>query len=81
MSKWVYRTVSVIYDKKRKNWVTESAEMDTVLGLQAILDEYGSLGWELVDLSIDRLRTYVQLGGYAVEPEAYRATFKRMVED
>ncbi len=52
MAKWEYRTIIIGYDKKKhKNWVLERAGEAPLVGLQAVLDAYGSAGWELVSLS------------------------------
>ena len=51
---------------------------DVLVGLDRILDEYGSKGWELVSLLPQSWRTEAgQFGPYEVS--AYRAVFKRCV--
>ena len=81
MARWEYRTVWISYDKKQhKNWVVEYAEKPPLVGLNAILEEYGSRGWELVCLNPERFSAFPGFGTWHIEPQAYRATFKRPVE-
>ena len=81
MTKWEYRTIRVDYDKKHKNWVVEYAESPPLIGLQAILEAHGSRGWELVSLEAEHFQIFPGFGKWYMEPAAYRATFKRSVED
>ena len=81
MGKWEYLTFSISYDKKHKNWVVQYADKPPLVGLQAILEAYGSHGWELVNLGPEHLQASPGFGKWYVEPEVYRATFKRPVED
>jgi hypothetical protein len=82
MGKWEHRTISIHYDKKtHKNWVVQYAERPPLVGLQAILEAYGSDGWELVSLNPEHLQVIPGFGKYYIEPGVYRATFKRSVED
>ena len=82
MGKWEHRTISIHYDKKtHKNWVVKYAERPPLVGLQAILEAYGSDGWELVSLNPEHLQAFPGFGKYYIEPGVYRATFKRSVED
>ena len=81
VGEWEYRTVRIKYDKKRhKDWVVKYAEKPPLVGLKAILEEYGSRGWELVCLNPDGFSAYPGFGTWHIEPRAYRATFKRPVE-
>jgi len=51
MEKWEYCTIRIGYDKKKhKNWVVKHAEKAPLVGLSAILEAYGSRGWELVTI-------------------------------
>ena len=79
--RWKYLTVSIKYEKKHKDWVVEYAERPPLVGLQAILEAYGSDGWELVGLNPDQLQAFPGFGKWYVEPAVYRATFKRPVGD
>ena len=81
MSTWEYLTVSINYDKKQKNWIVEYAEKPPLVGIQAILRMYGSQGWELVNLQAEHFQVFPGFGKWYLEPEVYRATFKRPVED
>ena len=79
MRKWEYNTISIGYDKKYKNWVIEYADQPPLVGLEAVLEAYGQQGWELVSLQPVRFQAFPGFGKWYVEPEAYRATFKRPV--
>ena len=81
MGKWKYLTLYINYDKKKhKDWVVEYAERPPLVGLQAILEAYGSDGWELVSLNPVQFQAFAGFGKWHVEPAAYRATFKRSVD-
>ena len=78
MQKWEHRTIRIGYDKKKhKDWVLERAEGPPLVGLQAVLEAYGSAGWELVSLHPDELLAAPGFGKWYVDPGSYRATFKR----
>jgi hypothetical protein len=79
---WEYRTISITYDRrKQKDWVAEYPERPPLVGFEAILEAYGSGGWELMSLNIERSWAAAGLGGWHIEPESYRATFRRPAED
>jgi hypothetical protein len=81
MAGWEYRVIVVTYDgRKRKDWVVEDGGGPPVVGFQAILAAYGSRGWELMNLNLERSRAVVGFGEYQIEPRAYRITFRRPVE-
>lgn len=80
MGRWRYFTVTISYDKKKKNWVVEVPEKQPLVGLQAVLEAYGSDGWELVGLSPEHFQAFPGFGKWYVEPAVYRATFKRLEE-
>ena len=78
MPKWEYHTIRIRYDKKKhKNWVVEFAEKPPLVGLDAILNAYGSAGWELISLDPEHLTAIPGFGKWFIEPGGYRATFKR----
>ena len=81
MMKWEYLTLRVEYDKKQKDWALHPTEKPPLVGLQTILNGYGSQGWELVSLQAEYLETYAAFAKWCSEPEAYRATFKRAIPD
>ena len=81
MTKWLYRTVHIPYSKKHKTWALTYADRESLVGLQAILDAYGEAGWELVHLVPEHYRAYPGFGQWHLEPEAYRATFRRAGEN
>jgi hypothetical protein len=79
---WEFLTISITYDGgKRRDWVVEYRERAPLVGFQAILDAYSSRGWELMALNPERLRAVVGFGQYHIEPQSYRATFRRPVEN
>jgi hypothetical protein len=81
MVKWQYLTFEIHYDrKKHKNWVLQLAERPPLVGVKAILEAYGTDGWELVSLEPDGYRAIPGFGQWDIEPRIYRATFKRPVE-
>ena len=82
MGKWEYHTIGIRYDKKKhKNWVVEFAGKPPLVGLDGILNAYGSGGWELISLDPEHLQAYPGFGKWFIEPGGYRATFKRPVGD
>jgi len=81
MTRWEYLTLSIEYDKKQRDWATRAAGKPAVVGLQAILNEYGTQGWELVALQAEYMEVYPAFGKWCLEPQAYRATFKRALAE
>ncbi len=80
MDTWEYITVYIRLETKRNmklkksyEWTAEVADGEKLTGMADILDHYGKLGWELVNV-IDEYRS-----GNAVSSQAeiYRAFFKR----
>jgi hypothetical protein len=79
MTKWEHRTITIKYDRKRhKNWVMERGEKAPLVGLQAILEAYGSEGWELVSLNPEHYDVSPGFGTWHMDPVVHRATFKRL---
>ncbi len=61
-------------------WSIQFADGQALEGIDQVLDEYGSRGWELVSLQPQSWGTEAgQYGPYDVS--AWRATFKRRVID
>jgi hypothetical protein len=82
MAQWQYMTFEIHYDRKEhKDWIVRLADRPPLIGLSAILEAYGSQGWELVGLEPDGYRAIPGFGGWDLEPRIYRATFKRPAED
>jgi hypothetical protein len=80
MDTWEYLTVYIRLETKRTGklkktfeWAVELPDGERITGMADILDHYGHLGWELVNV-IDEYR-----GGNTVssQAEVYRAFFKR----
>ena len=74
MERWEHRTVQIQRDES--GWAIQFADGSRLEGLDQILDEYGSKGWELVNLLP---QSYITLAGQfgPFEAAAYRAVFKR----
>jgi hypothetical protein len=78
MIKWKYLTLGIHYEKKQhRDWVIEQADGGLLVGLNPILEAYGNDGWELVSLDVVRYEAFPAFGKWQVEPNGYRATFKR----
>lgn len=76
MVKYKYRTIAIEYRKKRvNNWVA-AGEPDLV-GMQVILDRFGSDGWELVNLYPEQMEAGPGFGRWYIDTTVYRATFRQ----
>jgi hypothetical protein len=74
MERWEHRTVLI--QRTEGVWAIEFADGARLEGIDQILDEYGSRGWELVNLAPQTFATAAgQFGPFDVS--AYRAVFKR----
>jgi hypothetical protein len=74
--------VSITYDRrKEKDWVARYREQPPLVGFQAILDAYGSRGWELMSLNLESSRAVAGFAEWHIEPRSYRAVFRRPVAD
>lgn len=80
MAKWRYLTLVAEYDAKQRNWLINQAGQQPLVGLPAILESYGAQGWELVSLQEEVSRVSPAWGGWWVEANSYRVTFKRPAE-
>ena len=74
MDRWEHRTVLIQRDSS--GWAIQFADGTRLEGLDQVLDEYGTKGWELVTLIP---QTYLTSAGQfgPFEASAYRAVFKR----
>ena len=61
-------------------WVIRYKSKPPLVGLQAILEAHGEVGWELVSLDLERSEAVAGIGKWAIEPITYRVTFKRPKE-
>ena len=76
MDRWEHRTVLILHDST--SWHIQFADGTRLDGIDQILDEYGSKGWELVTLAPQTYSTSAgQFGPF--EASSYRAVFKRRV--
>ncbi len=76
MNKWEHRTVLI--QRIEGAWAIEFADGQRLEGIDQILDEYGSRGWELVTFAPQTYATAAgQFGPF--DAAAYRAVFKRRV--
>jgi hypothetical protein len=81
MGNWEYLTFRIGYDRKEhKDWVIRYKGKPSLVGLQAILEAHGEVGWELVSLDLERSVAVAGIGKWAIEPVTYRVTFKRPKE-
>jgi hypothetical protein len=75
---WEHLTFEIRYDKRRKAWVAAPPGPESAEGVSDILDACGREGWELAAFQVERQQLHAGiLGSWYMEPEAYRATFKR----
>lgn len=81
MRHWEYLTFPIQYDKKAKDWAVKHTDRPPLAGLSNVLEHFGSEGWDLVSLQLERSQFYPGFGSWHIEPESYRATFKRPVGD
>jgi hypothetical protein len=78
VEKWEHRTVLI--QRIEGLWAIEFADGQRLEGIDQILDEYGSRGWELVTFAPQTYATAAgQFGPF--DAAAYRAVFKRRVPD
>ncbi|TFH36578.1 MAG: hypothetical protein E4G99_04660 [Anaerolineales bacterium] len=81
MTQWEYITLTIHYEKKPyADWIVARADRAPLVGLDSILEAYGQDGWELVSLEVERYEAFAAFAKWQVEPNGYRATFKRPVE-
>ena len=77
MERWEHRTVLI--RRTEGVWSIQFADGQALEGLDQVLDEYGSKGWELVNLVPQTWGTAAgQFGPFDVS--AYRAVFKRRLD-
>ena len=76
MDRWLYRTITIQYVKKRVNDWVATGDSDAV-GMQTILDRFASDGWELVSLNPEQMEAGPGFGRWYIDTTTYRATFKK----
>jgi hypothetical protein len=83
MDKWEYRTVFVSYAhirgskglfKMEKDWVVNYSDGSQTVGFEKILNKYGELGWELVNVVVEH-----SLGEGSASTDQYRLFFKKRI--
>ncbi|MGD2147625.1 MAG: hypothetical protein PVH41_13100 [Anaerolineae bacterium] len=80
-ARWEYCTVCITREgRKQKDWVARGQDGAGLVGFSTILEAYGTRGWELMSLNLERSSAAAGLGEWRIEPRAYRATFGRPVE-
>jgi hypothetical protein len=78
VDRWEHRTVLI--RRTAGVWAIQFADGQTLEGIDQVLDEYGSRGWELVTFQPQTWMTEAgQFGPFDVS--AWRAVFKRRVPD
>ncbi len=86
MKKWEYLTSYFFWHewrdggRKRKDWVIEQEDGTHLVGMDNILNHFGSQGWELVNLVQETARGKITHWASA-EVKGFRAIFKRCLEE
>ena len=74
MDRWEHRTI--VIRRTVGTWSIQYADGQSIEGIDQVLDEYGSKGWELVSFLPQSWGTAAgQFGPFEVD--AFRAVFKR----
>ena len=55
---WDYRTVFVVWDEAATDWRADWNDGSSTVGLEAVLDNEGSEGWELDSIAHERVRPH-----------------------
>jgi plastocyanin len=74
---WDYRTVFIVWDEEAQDWRADWTAGPSTIGLEAILDIEGSVGWELIDVAHERFDTILTDGATTQEARRLRLIFKR----
>ena len=76
MTKWEYLCPWIEIqqiDRKHHDWTLRFSDGTQLIGLDEILNDFGSQGWELVSV----LPTKLEGNHYHYEPKAFHVMFKR----
>jgi len=79
MDKWEYQTLVVLIDnvkgtKRDRDWVVNYSDGSQTVGFEKILNKYGELGWELVNVVVEH-----SLGEGSASTDQYRLFFKKRI--
>lgn len=79
MDKWEYQTLVVLIDnvkgtKRDRDWVVNYSDGSQTVGFEKILNKYGELGWELVNVVVQN-----SLGEMSTSTNQYRLFFKKRI--
>jgi plastocyanin len=74
---WDYRTVFVVWDEAASDWRADWNDGTTTVGLEAVLDNEGSQGWELDSIAHERYDLIVGPSTTSQEARRLRLIFRR----
>jgi plastocyanin len=74
---WDYRTVFVVWDDATTDWRADWDDGTSTIGLEAVLDNEGSIGWELDSIAHERYDLIVGAGTTSQEARRLRLIFRR----
>jgi plastocyanin len=74
---WDYRTVFVVWDDAATDWRADWNDGSSTAGLEAVLDNEGSEGWELDSIAHERYDLIVGPDGTSQEARRLRLIFRR----
>jgi plastocyanin len=76
-STWDYRTIYVVWDEQTFDWRADWTDGTSTAGLEAVLDNEGDDGWELVELAHERFDPVVNGETTSQEARRLRLVLKR----
>jgi len=74
---WDYRTVFVVWDEAASDWRADWNDGSSTVGLEAVLDNEGSEGWELDQVAHERFDAVVGPDTTSQEARRLRLIFRR----
>lgn len=73
---WDYRTVFVVWDEATTDWRADWNDGSSTVGLEAVLDNEGSEGWELDSIAHEKYDLIVGAGTTSQEARRLRLIFR-----
>jgi plastocyanin len=74
---WDYRTVFVVWDEAATDWRADWNDGSSTVGLEVVLDNEGSEGWELDEVAHERYDVVVGPDNTSQEARRLRLIFRR----
>jgi plastocyanin len=74
---WDYRTIFVVWDETAQDWRADWNDGPSTVGLEAVLDAEGAVGWDLVEVTHERFDDVIAGGTASQEARRLRLIFKR----